>query len=123
MPAEVCPRPPLESRGRPAQSQIPGRPPSPVTGSDEKGLTLSLATGVSSQVLRAWLALVLVVCASCAHPPIKGRVAEPTPIKSLGRPGCGPPITYQVFRRDAFGADWAKTKNMIAFNHKAADGA
>jgi hypothetical protein len=32
-----------------------------VTGSDEKGLTLSVVTGVSSQVLRAWLALVLVV--------------------------------------------------------------
>ena len=41
----------------------------------------------------------------------------------MGRPGCGPPITYQVFRRDAFGADWSKTKNLIAYNAKGADGA
>jgi hypothetical protein len=95
----------------------------PVTGSDQKGLTLSVVTGVSSQVLRAWLALVLVVCASCAHPPVKGRVAEPAPGKSVGRPGCGPPINYQVVRRDAFGADWSKTKNLLAYNAKGTDGA
>ena len=94
-----------------------------MTGSDEKGLTLSVVTGVSSQVLRAWLALVLVVCASCSHPPVKGRVAEPAPPKSVGRRGCGPPIDYQVFRRDAFGADWSKTKNLLAYNAKATDGA
>ena len=93
-----------------------------MTGSDEKGLTLSVVIGVSTQVLRAWLALLLVVCASCAHPPIKGRVAEPTPMKSVGRPGCGPPITYQIFRRDAFGADWSKTKNLLAYNAKGTDG-
>jgi Tol biopolymer transport system component len=91
-------------------------------GSDEKGLTLSVVIGVSTQVLRAWLALLLVVCASCAHPPVKGRVAEPVSGKSVGRPGCGPPINYQVFRRDAFGADWSKAKNLLAYNAKGADG-
>ncbi|HXO56281.1 MAG TPA: hypothetical protein VN866_06990, partial [Mycobacterium sp.] len=44
-------------------------------------------------------------------------------MKSVGRPGCGPPITYQVFRRDAFGADWSKTKNLLAYNAKGTDGA
>jgi Tol biopolymer transport system component len=91
-------------------------------GSDEKGLTLSVVIGVSTQVLRAWLALLLVVCASCAHPPVKGRVAEPVSGKSVGRPGCGPPINYQVFRRDAFGADWSKAKNLLAYNAKGTDG-
>jgi Tol biopolymer transport system component len=95
----------------------------PVTGSDEKGLTLSVVTGVSSKVLRAWLALVLVVCASCAHPPVKGRVAGAAPPKSVGRPGCGPPIDYQVFKRNAFGADWSKTKNLLAYNAKDTGGA
>ena len=94
-----------------------------MTGSDEKGLTLSVVTGVSSQVLRAWLALVLVVCASCGHPPVKGRAAGPAPPKSVGRRGCGPPIDYQVFRRDAFGADWSKTWNLLAYNAKGTDGA
>jgi Tol biopolymer transport system component len=42
---------------------------------------------------------------------------------SVGRPGCGPPINYQVFRRDAFGADWSKAKNLIAYNAKGTDGA
>ncbi len=79
--------------------------------------------GVSTQVVRTWLALLLVVCASCAHPPVKGRVTEPAPGKSVGRPGCGPPITYQIFRRDAFGADWSKTRNLLAYNAKGTDGA
>jgi Tol biopolymer transport system component len=83
---------------------------------------LSVVSGMSSRVLAAWLTLVLVVCASCARLPVKGHGPEPAPSISVGRPGCGPPITYQVFRRDAFGADWSKTKNLLAYNAKGADG-
>src|ERR1700744_4063794 len=68
-------------------------------------------------------AICIILCASCAHPAVKDHGAEPTPGKSVGRPGCGPPIPYQVFRRDAFGADWSKTKNLLAYNAKGADGA
>jgi Tol biopolymer transport system component len=67
-------------------------------------------------------AICIILCASCAHPPVKGRVAEPVSGKSVGRPGCGPPINYQVFRRDAFGADWSKAKNLLAYNAKGTDG-
>jgi Tol biopolymer transport system component len=68
------------------------------------------------------MALSLVACASCAHLPVQRRGAGPTPGTSVGRPGCGPPISYQVFRRNAFGADWSKTRNLIAYNAKGADG-
>jgi Tol biopolymer transport system component len=78
---------------------------------------------ISRPALCVWVALSLVACSSCAHLPAPQRGAEPTPGTSVGRPGCGPPITYQVFRRDAFGADWSKTKNLIAYNAKGADGA
>jgi Tol biopolymer transport system component len=67
-------------------------------------------------------AICITLCASCAHPPVKRGVAEPVSGKSVGRPGCGPPITYQVFKRDAFGADWSKTKNLLAYNAKGTDG-
>jgi Tol biopolymer transport system component len=77
---------------------------------------------VAKPALCVWVALSLVACASCAHLPAQRRGAEPTPGTSVGRPGCGPPITYQVFRRDAFGADWSKTKNLIAYNANGADG-
>jgi Tol biopolymer transport system component len=36
--------------------------------------------------------------------------------------GCAAPITYQVFQQDAFGADWSKANDLVAFNAKAADG-
>ncbi len=76
----------------------------------------------STKAFCGGLALSLTTCASCAHLPVKGHGAEPAPSRSVGRPGCGPPISYQVFRRDAFGADWSKSKNLIAFNAKGADG-
>ena len=61
--------------------------------------------------------LSLVLCASCAHLP--ARAAAPNrPRESVGRPGCGPPLSYQVFRRDAFGADWSKATGLIAYNAK-----
>jgi Tol biopolymer transport system component len=67
-------------------------------------------------------AICIILCGSCAHRPVQ-HGAQPTSGKSVGRPGCGPPITYQVFRRDAFGADWSKAKNLLAYNAKGADGA
>ncbi|HVQ98537.1 MAG TPA: hypothetical protein VMS16_07000, partial [Mycobacterium sp.] len=57
-------------------------------------------------------AICIVLCASCAHPSVKGRGPEPTPSRSVGRPGCGPPISDQVFRQEAFGADWSKTNDL-----------
>jgi hypothetical protein len=88
-----------------------------------RSLELLMVTRISAGVVRAWLVVAIVVCASCAHPEVKGHGVEPTPGKSVGRPGCGPPITYQVFRRDAFGADWSKAKNLLAYNAKGPDGA
>jgi hypothetical protein len=76
----------------------------------------------STRALRAWLVMSVVLCTSCAHLPIAGRGLHPTPGKSVGRPGCGPPISYQVFRQDAFGADWSKTKDLLAYNAKGSDG-
>lgn len=66
-------------------------------------------------------ALVVVLCASCtgAHRDNANRAAHGDP---LGHSGCGPPITYQVFQKDAFGADWSKADNLIAFNAKGTDG-
>ena len=76
----------------------------------------------STRALRAWLLMSVVLCTSCAHPPTAGRGLHPAPGKSVGRPGCGPPISYQVFRQDAFGADWSKTKGLLAYNAKGSDG-
>jgi Tol biopolymer transport system component len=76
----------------------------------------------STRALRAWLVMSVVLCSSCAHLPIAGRGVQPTPGKSVGRPGCGPPISYQVFRQDAFGADWSKAKDLLAYNAKGSDG-
>lgn len=44
------------------------------------------------------------------------------PARSVGRPGCDPPITYQVFRKDAFGADYSKANDLLAYNAKSSDG-
>jgi Tol biopolymer transport system component len=74
---------------------------------------------------RAWTAILVLsalLSASCAHLPGKGRSAEPTSGKSVGRPGCGPPISYQVFQKDAFGADWSKANGLLAYNAKGSDG-
>ena len=35
---------------------------------------------------------------------------------------CGAPITYTVFISNAYGSDWSKANNLIAFNQQAGDG-
>jgi Tol biopolymer transport system component len=70
--------------------------------------------------LRACAVLAIVVCVSCGGPHRGG--AQEAPGKPLGRSGCGPPLTQQVFEKDAFGADWSKTADLIAFNAKGSDG-
>ncbi|MDT5319297.1 MAG: hypothetical protein QOD88_1819 [Mycobacterium sp.] len=81
-----------------------------------------MLTRFSTRALRAWLVMSVVLCTSCAHLPIAGRGLHPAPGKSVGRPGCGPPISYQVFRQDAFGADSSKTKGLLAYNAKGTNG-
>jgi Tol biopolymer transport system component len=66
--------------------------------------------------------LVVIVGTSCARPPVAGRGPEPSPAHSVGRPGCGPPISYQLFEKDAFGADWSKANGLLAYNAKGSDG-
>ena len=44
------------------------------------------------------------------------------PEKFLGRNGCGGPLTYQAFQHDAFGADWSKVDDLVAFNARGSDG-
>jgi Tol biopolymer transport system component len=66
--------------------------------------------------------LAIALCGSCAPAPHPGRGAAPTPGQPLAHSGCGPPITPQVFQRDAFGADWSKVNDLIAFNAKGNDG-
>jgi len=73
----------------------------------------------STRALRAWLVMSVVLCTSCAHLPIAGRGLHPTPGKSVGRPGCGPPISYQVFRQDAFGADWSTPDGQVLWMSSA----
>ena len=50
------------------------------------------------------------------------RPSDTPPERSVGRPGCGPPISYQVFQKDAFGADWSKANDLLAYNAKGSDG-
>jgi Tol biopolymer transport system component len=76
---------------------------------------------VSIRVLPAWIALCLTFCTSCTPSPVTGRGAGTH--RFVGRPGCGPPISYQVLRRGAFGADWSKANNLLAYNAKGSDGA
>jgi Tol biopolymer transport system component len=71
--------------------------------------------------IRVWIVLSLVLCTSCAHAPVAAPGSRTH--RSVGRPGCGPPISYQVLRRDAYGADWSAAKNLLAFNAKGGDGA
>jgi Tol biopolymer transport system component len=65
--------------------------------------------------------IAVVLCSSCAgvH---RGHGSHPAQTTPLGRSGCGPPITYQIFQQDAFGADWSKANDSIAFNAKGSDG-
>jgi hypothetical protein len=79
-------------------------------------------------LLRACAALAIVLCAvlccSCAgprHAAHDARGAEPSG-KPLGHSGCGPPITYEIFQKGAFGVDWSKAGDLIAFNTKGSDG-
>ena len=72
--------------------------------------------------LRAFAVLSIVLCSSCAGPPRQGG-AHPQTGKPLGHSGCGPPITYQVFQKDAFGVDWSKVAGLLAYNAKGGDGA
>ncbi len=75
----------------------------------------------SIRVLRVWMALFLILCTSCAHSPVSAPGSGTA--RSVGRPGCGPPISYQVLQRDAYGADWSATRNLLAYNAKGSDGA
>jgi len=72
--------------------------------------------------LRACAVLAVVLCTSCAGPPGAGTGSHPTPGTPFGRSGCGPPITSQVFEKDAFGGDWSHVNDRIAFNAKGSDG-
>jgi Tol biopolymer transport system component len=76
----------------------------------------------SLNALRACTALIVILCSSCAALHRGANSSQPTPGQPLGRSGCGPPITYQVFQKDAFGVDWSKTNDLIAFNAKGSDG-
>ncbi len=72
--------------------------------------------------LRTCALLVVVLCSSCIGPPRAGTGSHAAPGKPLGSNGCGPPLAYRVFENEAFGADWSKSDNVIAFNAKANDG-
>jgi Tol biopolymer transport system component len=75
----------------------------------------------TGRALRACATLAVLLCGSCAgaHRGDGGHTAAGHP---LANTGCGPPITYQVFQKDAFGVDWSKVNDSIAFNAKGADG-
>jgi Tol biopolymer transport system component len=81
-----------------------------------------MLTRFSARTLRVWVALWVVLCTSCAHLPVARHGSESTPGRSVGRPGCGPPISYQVFQKDAYGADWSKADDLLAYNAKGSDG-
>jgi Tol biopolymer transport system component len=77
--------------------------------------------GFTRCTLRTCAAVVVLLCASCAGAH-RGNANHPTQTNPLGNSGCGPPITYQVFQNDAFGVDWSKPNDLIAFNAKGTDG-
>jgi hypothetical protein len=81
-----------------------------------------MLTRFSAGTLRVWVALSVVLCTSCAHLPVARHGSESTPGRSVGRFGCGPPISYQVFQKDACGADWSKAHDLLAYNAKGSDG-
>lgn len=73
--------------------------------------------------MRAVLAVLsIVLCTSCLHMPASHRNSGSGPARSVGRPGCGPPVSYQVFGKDAFGVDWSKANDLLAYNAKSDDG-
>jgi hypothetical protein len=81
-----------------------------------------MLTRFSARTLRVWVVLSVLLCTSCAHLPAARHGSESTPGRSVGRPGCGPPISYQVFHKDAHGADWSKADDLLAYNAKGSDG-
>src|ERR1700761_37296 len=81
-----------------------------------------MLTRFSACKLRVWVVLSIVLCISCAHPPVAGPGSGSATGRSVGRAGCGPPITYQVFRKDAFGADYSRANDLLAYNAKGSDG-
>jgi Tol biopolymer transport system component len=84
-----------------------------------------MLTRFAARALRAWVVLTVVFVVlgtSCARPPVAGHGSQSSPGRSVGRPGCGPPISYQVFQKDAFGADWSKASGLLAYNAKGSDG-
>jgi Tol biopolymer transport system component len=84
-----------------------------------------MLTRSSAGARRAWAVLSVlsvVLCTSCAHLPVTSHGSGSAPARSVGRPGCGPPIGYQVFRKDAFGADYSKANDLLAYNAKGSDG-
>jgi len=70
----------------------------------------------SAYALRALVILSVFLCSSCAGRPVTGAGSGSAPEKFLGRNGCGAPLTYQAFQHDAFGADWSKVDDLVAFN-------
>ena len=80
-----------------------------------------MLTRFSARTLRVWVAVSVVLCTSCAHLPVARHGSESTPGRSVGRPGCGPPISYQVFQKDAYGADWSKADDLLAYNAKGSE--
>ena len=75
----------------------------------------------SVPALRVCLVLAVALCTSCVHPPASHPGPGSGPGRSVGRPGCGPPISYQVFQKDAFGANWSKANDLLAYNAKGSD--
>jgi len=75
----------------------------------------------SVPALRAGSVLAVALCTSCVHPPASHPGSGSGPGRPVGRPGCGPPISYQVFQKDAFGADWSKANDLLAYNAKGRD--
>ncbi len=72
--------------------------------------------------VRVCAVILVVLGSSCARHPHSAQGSQPTPGKPLGHSGCGPPISYQVFEKDAFAVDWSKANDLIAFNAKGSDG-
>jgi Tol biopolymer transport system component len=80
---------------------------------------------LSRHALRACAVFAIVLSSSCAGKQHAGHGAQPpspSSAKPLGHSGCGPPITYQVFQKAAFGVDWSKTDDLLAFNARGNDG-
>lgn len=86
------------------------------------GSTSETARRVARSRLVAAVMVVVTVCCGCSGgmPMARSGPAHP---KSVMANGCGAPVSYQVFLRDAFGADWSKAADSVAFNAKGADGA